>query len=388
MLPVCQGGNDVYRAVKVVIAGCLYYSGLVPLARRWTRRSRRRLIILNYHRADGHLRRHFLYLRRHYRLLQLEVALEELYAPVADRPSQPDRRTPLAITFDDGYCDNYTCASELARELQVPIAVFLPTGYIDSGERFVWMEGEYLARHAQVNTVTIEGRTYYLDRRAQRRALRQAIDTRLRHASSVADRMALLTLNRRTLGVSADASPDELPALPLSWADVREMGASGWVTFGAHTVHHPILSCLVDPGEVRYEVTESRRVLKQRLGHPVRSFAYPYGGLRDIGGPALQAVHEAGYSWALTTIPGVNTPRTDPYLLRRMHADTTDHWWVLAAEATGIWQSLLSLLLQILGVPTDTGAVPLDVSLAATIRRAKALLPFIFARFQPRHKAS
>jgi hypothetical protein len=66
--------------IKVFFAACLYYSGLVKLARWWMQRSGQRLIILNYHRATGgDLRSHLLYLRRHYRMLHLEEALEELY---------------------------------------------------------------------------------------------------------------------------------------------------------------------------------------------------------------------------------------------------------------------------------------------------------------------
>jgi len=67
---------------RVFIAACFYYSGLVKLAYWWIRRSGQRLIILNYHRATGgDLHRQILYLHRHYRILHLEEALEELYTP-------------------------------------------------------------------------------------------------------------------------------------------------------------------------------------------------------------------------------------------------------------------------------------------------------------------
>jgi len=99
------------RQIGVFIAACFYYSGLVKLARWWTRRSGPRLIVLNYHRASGgDLRHHLLYLRRHYRMLHLEEALEELYTPSRVGKDRGDLRTPLALAFDDGYRDNYTHA--------------------------------------------------------------------------------------------------------------------------------------------------------------------------------------------------------------------------------------------------------------------------------------
>src|SRR5213083_3787190 len=110
------------KRVLTFIAACLYYSGLIKLARWWRGRSGHHLVILNYHQATGgDLRRHLLYLRRHYRLLHLEAALEELYMLPQEEKRVRDRRTPLVLTFDDGYRDNYTHAFALACELQVPI---------------------------------------------------------------------------------------------------------------------------------------------------------------------------------------------------------------------------------------------------------------------------
>src|SRR5579885_8970 len=129
------------RRILICIAACFYYSGLVALARWYAQRGRRRLVILNYHRATGDtLRRQLLYLRRHYRIMHLEDALEEFYAPSLPGQTRSDRRIPLVLTFDDGYRDNYTYAFQLACELRVPITVFLIPGYVESGERFWWLE--------------------------------------------------------------------------------------------------------------------------------------------------------------------------------------------------------------------------------------------------------
>src|SRR5579864_3571580 len=150
------------KQVQTLIAGCFYYSGLVKLARWWKRRSGQSLVILNYHCATGgNLQRHLLYLRRHYRILHLERALEELFTPSENRLRRRERCTSLVLTFDDGYHDNYRYAMVLACELQIPITIFLIPGYIESGSRFWWLEPDHLVHHAQVSEATIEGRTYH-----------------------------------------------------------------------------------------------------------------------------------------------------------------------------------------------------------------------------------
>jgi peptidoglycan/xylan/chitin deacetylase (PgdA/CDA1 family) len=329
--------------IKLFIAACFYYGGPVKLLRWWTRCSGQRLIILNYHQASGgNLRSHLLYLRRHYRLLHLHEALEELSMPPQKQEQRRDRRTPLVLTFDDGYHDNYTHGLPLARELAVPITIFLVPGYIESENCFWWMANKHLLRYAQVEEVTVEGRLYHLKQPAERNELMQAIDARLRYAGSVTEREQFLAWLREALAVPASAHVEEA-VLPLTWAEVRAMEESGWVSFGAHTMHHPILAYLKDRTELQHEVSMCRTVLEQHLGHPVHLFAYPVGKAEHIGAHGLQAVREAGYTWAVTTIHGTNTKETDPYQLRRIESGVDRHWLVMAAETVGLWQVFSSL---------------------------------------------
>ena len=44
-----------------------------------------------------------------------------------------------AVTFDDGYRDNYECAFPILQRYRIPATIFLTTGVIDSGEP-LWFE--------------------------------------------------------------------------------------------------------------------------------------------------------------------------------------------------------------------------------------------------------
>jgi peptidoglycan/xylan/chitin deacetylase (PgdA/CDA1 family) len=325
----------MYYKVLTVVAACLYYSGLVRLGRWWTRRLGPQVIILNYHAVDGgNLRAHLLYLRRYYRILHLEEALEELYHPSS--PPTSDRRTPLVITFDDGYIDNYTHAFALASELQVPITLFLIPGYIETGARFWWLEPAFLLSHANVSQVTLEGQTYHLHIPSQRAALTQLIDQRIRFAPSVDERESFLTEIRQLLAVPDAVSLLEKSSLPFSWQEVEAMKDSQWVSFGAHTIHHPILAYLTDPREAEFEVSQSRTELEKHLQSPVRCFAYPVGKYSDIEQQGINCVQKAGFTWAVTTIRGMNTPQSNPYLLHRLGINVQHHWLIIAAKISGV----------------------------------------------------
>ena len=329
------------KIARLLVAACFYYCGLVGLC-RWRMRHRGpRLLILNYHRASlGDIRQHMRYLKQHYRILHLTEALEELYSPATTAGKTAGKRTPVVMTFDDGYYDNYTHAFKAAVELQVPITIFLIPGYLDSGEHFWWGEGERLASLTREQEITLDGRVYQLHQSAHRQALAQAIDTHLRMADNVAERERFLAQVRQDLAIEVlDSCRRDVEDvnIPLSWDEVLEMQNSGMVSFGAHSMHHPILSCLADPEEARYEINACRQVLEERLQRPVNHFAYPIGRTEHIGATALKAVREAGYTWAVTTTKGIATPQSDPYRLERVLVDVRRHWLLIAAETSGVW---------------------------------------------------
>lgn len=335
------------KRILIWLAAFFYYTGIIRLAYWRKRRQGSYLTILNYHQAaeGGELRDHLRYLRRHYHVMHLDDALDELYASPAQKKAQrADWRAPLVVTLDDGYRDNYTHGLKAATELQVPITIFLIPGYIDSGERFWWLEADYLLAHTRVSEAHIEGTVYHLDQPAKRAALRQLIMQRTYYARSVAEREAFIQQIRQALGDPHELSESERLALSMNWEEVLEMNKSAWVSFGAHTVHHPILGYLADPEEAAYEVRTSHTMLEQRLGHRLRAFAYPVGWLDQAGYAGVRAVHETGFDWAVTTIYGFNTPDTDPYLLRRIETDVNEHWLIIAAKACGFWDSFTRLV--------------------------------------------
>lgn len=339
------------KKVLIWIAGCLYYSGLVGLARWWMARSGPRVVVVNYHAAQGgNLLQHVLYLRRHYRIMHAEDSLRELYMPrecptTVLEAARRDHRPRLVITFDDGYVDTYHYAREIARDYCVPMTVYLIPGYIESGQRFWWFEGESMSRRARVQQATLAGRVFQLTSDAGRAAVAQLIDDRARFATSVSECEHFLKQARAVLDPSPDADErdHDRERRPLNWTQVLEMDKEGWLSFGAHTMHHPILAYLRDNAEVWREVSQCKEVLEQRLGHPVHSFAYPLGQAQHIDEAVVAAVKAAGYRWAMTTTYGINSPRTDPYRLKRIEADIDQHWLVVAAEVAGLWSIIARL---------------------------------------------
>jgi hypothetical protein len=192
--------------------------------------------------------------------------------------------------------------------------------------------------------VTIEGQAYRLNKTKEQEALKRAIDARIRFASSVNEREAYLREVRQLLAVPYAVTLEEKKLLPMSWEEIEDMKKSGWISFGSHTMHHPLLAHLSDPGEAEYEVSEAGTQLERHLGTPVRSFAYPVGRFEDIEEQGIRSVQKAGYAWAVTTLNGWNTPQSNPYLLHRLTVDEDQHWLLMAAMVSDVRHLFPNLL--------------------------------------------
>ncbi len=101
----------------------------------------------------------------------------------------------------------------------------------------------------------------------------------------------------------------------LTWIQIEEMKNNGLVSFESHTLTHPRLSRISADQQIS-EITESKKILEQRLGRPVNFFAYPYG---DLNNQVASVVKNAGYVGAVTTAEGNDQPVDNLNYLRRMN---------------------------------------------------------------------
>jgi len=99
-----------------------------------------RLTVLLYHRVTDEARdnlsvgvaqfeRQMLLLRRFCHVVPLRQALEMEVVPRTRRPL-------VAVTFDDGYLDNFTYAAPILRRAQVPCSFYVTTGILESDAAF------------------------------------------------------------------------------------------------------------------------------------------------------------------------------------------------------------------------------------------------------------
>jgi peptidoglycan/xylan/chitin deacetylase (PgdA/CDA1 family) len=300
-------------------------------------------LILVYHRiahvaADpwelvvdpGRFEQHLDVLRR----ARTTMSLEE-FIRLLDRGSLP--RDAIAVTFDDGYCDNLLNAKPRLVAADIPATVFLATGYLGRDGEYWWDE---LARLLLVElgpdaiTCTIGEHRQYFELGKPEPA--QYIEPwRAWHVPTTQRQVAYLAL-WRALRPLADQEREVIMAelrakfpskpttdtlsRPMTSSEVKQLVDGGLVDIGAHTVTHPLLTCLEAAARER-ELTSSKAACKSLIGIPINGLAYPYG---DFDADVQRQAKVSGFTYAVSTIDAHVAPESDRFALPRIHARDWD----------------------------------------------------------------
>lgn len=116
---------------------------------------------------------------------------------------------------------------------------------------------------------------------------------------------------------------------PLMGREQLDQWLAAGMEVGSHSLSHPRLHEL-PPEVAQHEIAQSRTALRNLLGVPIEHFAYPFGAFSaDI----LTCVRRAGYSSAVTVLPGIARASDDRLRLPR----------ILVNGEHGLWRFLLHL---------------------------------------------
>ncbi len=232
-----------------------------------------------------------------------------------------------AITFDDGWLDNYEFALPILQQEHVPATLFAVSDMIGTHTQFwpnrvarlISKRPDWRRQNALDWIPRASGdfanNTYSLDQSVSSEQLASII-VQLKKISD-AELKQRLDESERQLGLT----PVDSPAL-VDWDQLRAMQNSGLVEIGSHTCNHFRLTADLSSDVAEQEIVQSKRMLEQQLDRPVNLFCYPNG---DSTSHAVDLVARH-YTAAVTTQRGINTANTAPHQLLRvgMHEHVSD----------------------------------------------------------------
>jgi peptidoglycan/xylan/chitin deacetylase (PgdA/CDA1 family) len=302
----------------------------------WRRLSGPALLVLTYHRVlpDGHADRaqeqpgmyvrpetldmHLRTLREHFEVVHLDDWLELRAA------GRPMPRLACAITFDDGWRDNYQHAFPVLMKNSVPGTIFLVSALVGGAYSF-WPNR--LARQLARTDKTLATADWpeplrgvlaasgVLQEPQAARPGPDGIDRAIMACKSFTDAEMNEYLDRLP-PLDGAATRDLLDA-----DEVRAMAKSGLVRFGSHTRRHTRLHAGLSPEALADEIQGSAQEIERLVGRRPTLFCYPNG---DHTPEAVSEVRKH-YRGAASTSHGWNDTGLDTMYIRRvgMHEDVS-----------------------------------------------------------------
>jgi peptidoglycan/xylan/chitin deacetylase (PgdA/CDA1 family) len=237
------------------------------------------------------------YFKRHLNVIDGE----ELQELVSGRKKLT--RMHVAITFDDGYLNDYRTSFDILKSNACAGSFFLVPEYVGTATIPWWDEIAYLVRNTTRPSITL---TYPAPLTVQLPSDREAaIVTVLRHYKRPDNHdgeQLLAELRQQT-----ECDLPDVERRFISWEEAREMKAAG-MTIGSHTQTHRILGQL-SPEQQRWEMEASKKIIERNIGGPVTSIAYPVGIRGAFDETTEKLARELNYNIGFSFYGGVNTPQ-------------------------------------------------------------------------------
>ncbi len=329
----------MFRGLNKLSDALAWFSGAAPA--RWRRLARQAgglTAVLCYHRVvdDASRRGAGAAVRQGIPRRTLQAQMHFMlrhFTPVlpwqAAQPAEAGRLR-FAVTFDDGYDDNFHLAAPLLRGMGVPAGFYVVSECVGQSQAFWWDRLNSLFSTARVPRLEVAAlaqvvpglggavpgwhtsavlRLDSADARAQANA---RVEAALRRAHPAQIEPALQGL--RAL-LDAPPPPTGLDRL-MDWDHLRSLHTQGF-EIGSHSADHLNLGALEAP-TLMHQLARSKAHIEQQLGAPVRTLAYPYGGAANVNAQVMALAAQCGYSAAFTALPGLVGAAAQPYALPRL----------------------------------------------------------------------
>jgi peptidoglycan/xylan/chitin deacetylase (PgdA/CDA1 family) len=250
----------------------------------------------------------------------------------------------VAITFDDGYKDNFRFAAPILNRFGISGTFYILVDSVDYSKP-PWF---CLLRHAFLTSRNAKwkhpasGITYELkDARSREDSLLNAAQI----AAKTTARTRQDLIERVWLSLDPKPFPEESD-LMMTWNDARTLLKSGHIV-GSHTVTHPNVAH-ISTDDARHELSHSKLKLERELGCPVTHFAYPHPALNPcFNSTTLNITQELGYATAVTTSWSAVHTDTCPLAIPRTYAPRE--------QSEFLWHIQRTFLAQKRAVPANHG---------------------------------
>lgn len=205
------------------------------------------------------------------------------------------------LTFDDGYNDIYTHSLPVLKSHNIPFCIYITSGFQDKTALPWWYMIDIL----------LKGKNEIILHKAYQGQVLKCRDAHEKQKTFLNIRQALMEDYGHCEGILneifAANNCDYHKSLNyiyescfLSWEQIKYISTHHDVCIGAHTVSHPKLNKLSEQ-EIIDEVIHSKKIIESHIQKEVQHFAYPHGGISEVGKREFEILKNLPFRTCTTT---------------------------------------------------------------------------------------
>ena len=231
------------------------------------------------------------------------------------QPEKVKQDRYLAITFDDGYIDNYSLALPMLKRHGLSATFFIATGLVGNQVLPWWDKVAYLLKSSGASSIKIAGWESTIESKGNQQLFVRMVLKQFKSCPLSADEQ--IRQMEEKLNFTAQYPTPEF----MTWDNVKTLHESG-MDIGAHSHNHFILTKLTDE-EILFELQHSKALLEDHLKIPIKAFSYPIGNQSTYNQSVIETLKSTGYEFAFNFLPGININLEDKrYDLHRFPIET------------------------------------------------------------------
>jgi len=209
----------------------------------------------------------------------------------------------VAVTFDDGFVNNFTRAFPVLQHYNIPATIFLSTAFVGT-TKFFWPERlAFRLMRTNLKKINVLDQEFSLNSDEDRCNAYTHLRDYLKklHPKEIDTELKKIE-NMLNIKEAFNNDPIYQEWLPLNWDQVKDMEDSGLIEFGGHTADHHILSRL-NLSEAEEQIKACKNALDLNLKYPTKLWAYPNGEKNDFSDDHKVLLQKYGFLYNFSTIP-------------------------------------------------------------------------------------
>ncbi len=244
------------------------------------------------------------------------LSMEEVYFFIANKKAFP--KNAVAVTFDDGFENNYSQAFPVLKNLGIPTTFYISSGMIGTNEMF-WVDKlEDCINHTQneiINIVLGEEFNFELKQSKQKINALKRIKTFCKASNNSIKEDVIKQLIEQTGHQPNSDNSDNYRV--MNWQQLIEMSLNENVIIGGHSLKHEILSRL-DHEQMKKNIELSVEELSSKLNINVEHYSYPEGQSDHYNEDVINILRDNGVKCCPSAVHGINSEEDDLFHLKRI----------------------------------------------------------------------